>query len=108
MVKFVQKNVAVQVVEIKNNLKEIPLFKRKKMSHVTAKKVNVLKNIVNVMLMVSSVAKVAIVRNVRTTDLIIYILLLCDQHSINKFIKKIFNLNNYKNKVKMLCVKNQK
>ena len=90
MVKFVGKSVVVQVVGIKSNVKEMLLFKRKKLSHVIVKKANVLKNIVNATLMELSVAKDAIAKTVKIFDLIIYILLLYDKISSTNS-QKIFN-----------------
>ena len=90
MVKFVGKSVVVQVVGINSNVKEMLLFKRKKISHVIVKKVNVLKNIVNALLMELSVAKDAIVKTVKIFDIIIYILLLYDKISSSNS-QKIFN-----------------
>ena len=76
MAKFVEKNVDAQAVGINNSLKEILDFKRKKMYYVIAKKANVLKSIVNVTLMASNVVKIATVKAVKTSDFIIYIILL--------------------------------
>lgn len=68
MVKFVEINVDAPVVEIKSNVKEVTLFKRKKMLRATVKKAIVPKNIVNATLMVSNVAKVATASTVKTVD----------------------------------------
>lgn len=78
MEKSVETNVVVQAVGIINIVSETFLFKRKKILPVTVKKVNVLKNIVNVMLMESNVVKVATAKTVRTFDNNIYILILHD------------------------------
>lgn len=78
MVKFVEISVDVQAVGIKNRPKKILHFKRKKMLYVIAKKANVLKNIVNVTLVASNVAKIVIVKAVKISDSIIYIILLCE------------------------------
>lgn len=68
MGKFVATNVGVQLAEIRNNVKGVLHYKRKKVWFVTVKKANVPKSIVNVMPMESDVGKVVTVRTVRTFD----------------------------------------
>lgn len=68
MGKFVGIGVVVPAVEIKNIVKGILHYKRKKVLFVTVKKANVLKSIANVMRMESSVGKVVTVKTVKTFE----------------------------------------
>lgn len=68
--KSVERNAVVQIVEINNKLRKVFLFRKKEMLAVIVKKVNVQKNIVNVMLMVSNVGNHVIVHNVKTVEMI--------------------------------------
>lgn len=77
MERSVGKSADVQAVEINNNVKEVLLYKRKKISLVIAKKANVLKNTANVTLMELNVAKLATVWIAKTfEDVFLYFLLL--------------------------------
>lgn len=68
MGKSVGTNVDVPAAEIKNSVKGIMHYKRKKVLFVTVKKANALKSIANAMRMESGAGKVATARTVRICE----------------------------------------